>query len=161
MKRNFVFAFLVLLIAVASCSFTNRSFESDDKDKLLLDLITYVLERGHYEPKDINDAFSVNVFTDFVEELDPTRRYFLDEDIQEFQQYKYQIDDQLKNTDISFFNIVYDRLMVRMDEAREIYREVLNVPFDYSREEYIDVDYENVGYATDRSELSGQINTGR
>jgi len=154
MKRNFVFAFLVLLIAVASCSFTNRSFESDDKDKLLLDLITYVLERGHYEPKDINDAFSVNVFTDFVEELDPTRRYFLDEDIQEFQQYKYQIDDQLKNTDISFFNIVYDRLMVRMDEAREIYREVLNVPFDYSREEYIDVDYENVGYATDRSELS-------
>ena len=154
MKRNFVFAFLVLLIAVASCSFTNRSFESDDKDKLLLDLITYVLERGHYEPKDINDAFSVNVFTDFIEELDPTRRYFLDEDIQEFQQYKYQIDDQLKNTDISFFNIVYDRLMIRMDEAREIYREVLKVPFDYSREEFIDVDYENVGYATDRSELS-------
>ena len=84
MKRNFVFAFLVLLIAVASCSFTNRSFESDDKDKLLLDLITYVLERGHYEPKDINDGFSVNVFTDFIEELDPTRRYFLEEDIQEF-----------------------------------------------------------------------------
>ena len=154
MKRNFVFAFLVLLIAVASCSFTNRSFESDDKDKLLLDLITYVLERGHYEPKDINDGFSVNVFTDFIEELDPTRRYFLDEDIQEFEQYKYQIDDQLKNTDISFFNIVYDRLMIRMDEAREIYREVLKVPFDYSREEFIDVDYENVGYATDRSELS-------
>ncbi|MGA9240027.1 S41 family peptidase, partial [Robiginitalea sp.] len=154
MKRNFVFAFLVLLIAVASCSFTNRSFESDDKDKLLLDLITYVLERGHYEPKDINDGFSVNVFTDFIEELDPTRRYFLEEDLQEFEQYKYQIDDQLKNTDISFFNIVYDRLMIRMDEAREIYREVLNVPFDYSQDEFIDVDYENVGYATDRSELS-------
>ncbi|MGA9237620.1 carboxy terminal-processing peptidase [Robiginitalea sp.] len=154
MKRNFVFAFLVLLIAVASCSFTNRSFESDDKDKLLLDLITYVLERGHYEPKDINDSFSANVFEDFIEELDPTRRYFLDEDIQEFQQYKYQIDDQLKNTDISFFNIVYDRLMIRMDEAREIYREVLKTPFDYSRDEFIDVDYENVGYATDRGELS-------
>ena len=154
MKKNFVFAFLVLLIAVASCSFTNRSFESDDKDKLLLDLITYVLERGHYEPKDINDEFSVNVFTDFIEELDPTRRYFLNEDLQEFEQYKFQIDDQLKNTDISFFNIVYERLMIRMDEAREIYREVLNVPFDYSMEEFIDVDYDNVGYAADRSELS-------
>ncbi|MGB5315741.1 MAG: carboxy terminal-processing peptidase [Robiginitalea sp.] len=154
MKKNFVFAFLVLLIAVASCSFTNRSFESDDKDKLLLDLITYVLERGHYEPKDINDEFSVNVFTDFIEELDPTRRYFLNEDLQEFEQYKFQIDDQLKNTDISFFNIVYERLMIRMDEAREIYREVLNVPFDYSMEEFIEVDYDNVGYAADRSELS-------
>ncbi len=154
MKRNFVFAFLILLIAVASCSFTNRSPESDDKDKLLLDLITYVLERGHYEPKDINDGFSVNVFTDFIDELDPTRRYFLQEDLEEFEQYKYQIDDQIKNTDISFFNIVYDRLMLRMEEAREIYREVLDTPFDYSQEEYIDIDYENVGYAADRKELA-------
>ncbi|MDM9631523.1 carboxy terminal-processing peptidase [Robiginitalea aurantiaca] len=153
MKRNFVFAFLILLIAVASCSFTNRSLETDDKDKLLLDLITYVLERGHYEPKDINDGFSVNVFTDFIDELDPTRRYFMAEDLQEFEQYKYQIDDQIKNTDISFFNIVYDRLMLRMENAREIYREVLDTPFDYNREEFIDVDYDNVGYASSREEL--------
>jgi carboxyl-terminal processing protease len=154
MKRNFVFAFLILLIAVASCSFTNRAPESDDKDKLLLDLITYVLERGHYEPKDINDGFSVNVFTDFIDELDPTRRYFLQEDLQEFEQYKYQIDDQIKNTDISFFNLVYDRLMLRMEQARDIYSEVLQTPFDYSLEEYIDIDYEKVGYAADRKELT-------
>ena len=89
MKRNFVFAFLILLIAVASCSFTNRSFETDDKDKLLLDLITYVLERGHYEPKDIDDDFSVSVFEDFIDVIDPTKRYFLEEDLQEFEQYKF------------------------------------------------------------------------
>ena len=64
MKKNFVLGLLVILIAVASCSFTNKSFETNDKDKLLLDLITYVLERGHYEPKDINDKFSANVFAE-------------------------------------------------------------------------------------------------
>ena len=69
MKRNFVLGFLVVLIAVASCSFTSKSFETDDKDKLLLDLITYVLERGHYEPKDIDDEFSANVFDDFIEKI--------------------------------------------------------------------------------------------
>lgn len=153
MKRNFVFAFLILLIAVASCSFTNRSFETDDKDKLLLDLITYVLERGHYEPKEIDDDFSVSVFEDFIDVIDPTKRYFLEEDLQEFEQYKFQLDDQIRNTDITFFNLVYDRLMLRIEDARDIYKEVLEVPFDFDREEYIDVDYENKGYAQDRGEL--------
>ncbi len=146
-------AFLVPLVAVASCSFTNGSFESDDKDKLLLDLITYVLERGHYEPKDINDDFSVSVYEDFIDVIDPTKRYFLESDIAEFEQYKFQIDDQIKNTDISFFNLVYDRLMLRMKEARGIYDEVLQDPFDFNVEESIEIDYEKQPYAADRKEL--------
>ena len=148
-----MFAFVLLLIAVASCSFTNKSFETDDKDKLLLDLITYVLERGHYEPKDINDDFSVSVFEGFIEAVDPTKRYFLEEDLMEFEKYKFQLDDQIRNTEITFFNMVYERLMLRMEEAREVYREVLDTPFDYAAEEYIDIDYENQGYAQDRREL--------
>ncbi|MEN8800209.1 MAG: carboxy terminal-processing peptidase [Flavobacteriaceae bacterium] len=153
MKRNFALGFLVIIIAVASCSFTSKSFETNDKDKLLLDLITYVLERGHYEPKDINDDFSANVFDDFIDIIDPTKRYFLEEDILEFEQYKFQIDDQIKNTDISFFNLVYTRLMTRMNQAKEIYRVVLSDPFDYSVEEHLDIDYEKVDFAASGKEL--------
>ena len=153
MKRNLVLGFLVILIAVASCSFTNKSFETNDKDKLLLDLITYVLERGHYEPKDIDDDFSVSVFEDFISIVDPTKRYFLEEDIQEFEQYKFTIDDQLKNTDISFFNLVHDRLMKRMADARGIYKEVLEVPFDYKVEENIEIDYEKQSFVSSKDKL--------
>ncbi|MBT8211065.1 MAG: carboxy terminal-processing peptidase [Eudoraea sp.] len=153
MKRNFILGFLVILIAVASCSFTNKAFESDDKDKLLLDLITYVLERGHYEPKSINDDFSVNVFNDFIDIIDPTKRYFLEEDILEFERYKFQLDDQIKNTDISFFNLVHKRLEQRMAEAKEIYQEVLDTPFDYDFDESINIDYKNEGFVSSRKEL--------
>lgn len=153
MKKNFVLGFLVILIAVASCSFTNTSFETNDKDKLLLDLITYVLERGHYEPKDINDKFSVSVYEDFIDIIDPTKRYFLASDIREFEQYKYQIDDQIKNTDISFFNLVYQRLMKRMDEAKVIYTDILEEPFDYSLAEEIVVDYKEEPYASNKKQL--------
>lgn len=153
MKKNFALAFVVMLIAVASCSFTNKSFEENDKDKLLLDLITYVLERGHYEPKDIDDNFSANVYEDFLDIIDPTKRYFLESDIKEFEQYKYQLDDQLKNTEISFFNLVYQRLTTRMNEAREIYAEVLNEPFDFNVSENINIDYKEQPYAKNRKEL--------
>jgi carboxyl-terminal processing protease len=153
MKRNLAYALIAMLVAVASCSFTNKSFENDDKDKLLLDLITYVLERGHYEPKEINDDFSVSVFEDFIDILDPTKRYFLEDDIMEFEKYKFQIDDQIKNTEIAFFNLVYDRLMTRMQDAKDIYREVLADPFDYDVEENISISYEKELFAASKSEL--------
>jgi len=153
MRRNLAYGLIAMLVAVASCSFTNKSFENDDKDKLLLDLITYVLERGHYEPKAINDDFSVSVFEDFIDVLDPTKRYFLEEDIMEFEKYKFQIDDQIKNTEIAFFNLVYDRLMTRMQDAKVIYKQVLADPFDYDVEENISISYEKELFAASKSDL--------
>jgi len=153
MKRNLAYVLVVMLIAVASCSFTNKSFENDDKDKLLLDLITYVLEKGHYEPKNINDDFSVSVFEDFVDVIDPTKRYFLASDVKDFEQYKFQIDDQIKNTDITFFNMVYERLLVRMDDAKVIYKEVLKEPFDYNENESISIKYDEETFVADKKEL--------
>ena len=153
MKKNFILALLVILVAVASCSFTNKSFDNDDKDKFLLELISYVLERGHYEPKDINDNFSSNVFDDFIDIVDPTKRYFLQSDIREFEKYRFMIDDEIRNTDITFFNKVYQRLMVRMDEAKGIYEEVLSQPFDYSIDETIDIDYDKQEFASSKKEL--------
>ena len=153
MKRNLAYALIVMLVAVASCSFTNKSFETDDKDKLLLDLITYVLERGHYQPKDIDDDFSVNVFEGFLDILDPTKRYFLESDIQEFEKFKFQLDDQIKNTDITFFDMVYQRLLERMEDAKVIYKEVLDEPFDYTVEETIEIDYDEQGYVDSRKDL--------
>ena len=153
MKKNLAIGLFVVLVAAASCSFTNKTFENDDKDKLLLDLITYVLNKGHYEPKDINDDFSVNVFEDFIDVIDPTKRYFLDSDIKEFEQQKFQIDDQIKNTDITFFNLVYNRLMQRMEDAKGIYQEVLAEPFDYAKEESINIEYKDMLFAESRKDL--------
>lgn len=153
MKKNLAVGLFVVLVAAASCSFTNKTFENDDKDKLLLDLITYVLNKGHYEPKDINDDFSVNVFEDFIDVIDPTKRYFLEEDIKEFEQQKFQIDDQIKNTDITFFNLVYTRLMKRMTDAKGIYQEVLSEPFDYAKEESINIEYNDMLFAASREDL--------
>lgn len=153
MKRNLAYVLMVLMVAVASCSFTNKTFENDDKDKLLLDLITYVLEKGHYEPKNIDDDFSVHVFEDFIDILDPTKRYFLASDIEDFEQYKFQIDDQIKNTDITFFNLVYGRLVERMNDVKGVYKTILNTPFDYSKEETISIAYEEATFVETKKEL--------
>ena len=153
LKKNFKVLFLAIAVSVASCSFTTKEFNDPDKDKLLIDLITFVLQKGHYSPKDMNDEFSKNVYDDFIEGMDPLKRYFLASDIKEFSKYEYEIDDQIKVKDPSFFNLVYSRYSERLQYVKKMYPEVLAVPFDYYRDESITVDYEKVPYTTSKKEL--------
>lgn len=153
LKMNFKVLFLALFMAATSCSFTTKTFDDPDKDKVLLDLITYVLEKGHYSPAQMDDAFSEGVYTDFIDALDPLKRYFLASDIKEFEVYKTEIDDQIKSKDLTFFNLVYERFSERMEEAKKRYIEVLEQPFDYSVDEVINVDYENIVYVNSEKEM--------
>ena len=153
MMKNFKLVILVCLIAITSCSFTNKTFDDPDKDKTLLDLITYVLEKGHYDPKIINDDFSVHVYTDFIDAIDPLKRYFYQSDLKEFSQYKTTIDDQIKNKELTFFNLVYNRLMKRMSESRTLSMNIIDKPFDYGTTETINVDYDNNTYAKSKKEM--------
>lgn len=153
MKRNYKLLVLVLLFAVASCSFTTKTFNDPDKDKTLIELITYVLENGHYDAKDINDSFSKEVYKDYLEAIDPLKRYFYAEDIEEFSQFEEQIDDQVKNREISFFDITHTRLLERMEEAQVIYKEILEQPFDFSKEEILNTDYDQQEYAASKEEM--------
>jgi len=153
MKRNYKIFVLVLLLAVTSCSFTSKTFDDPDKDKLLIDLITYVLQRGHFDAKDIDDDFSGEVYENYLEGLDPLKRFFYAEDIKEFSAYQDKIDDQIQNKELSFFNLTHTRLQERMTEVRGIYKEILAEPFDFSVKEDINTNYEEIEYVTSREEL--------
>ncbi len=154
--KNFKIITLVFVIAISSCSFTTKTFENPDEDKLLIDLITYVLERGHYNPKTINDDFSKHVFNNFIEELDPLKRYFYASDIKEFEKYKTKIDDQIINKEITFFNIVYSRLIRRLEETQKLSLAILEQPFDYKKDETIDLDYEKRSYVQNKREMKNR-----
>ncbi|MCX7546869.1 carboxy terminal-processing peptidase [Xanthomarina sp. F1114] len=153
MKRNYKILVLVVLLAFASCSFTTKTFEDPDKDKLLIQVITYVLQRGHFDPKMVDDEFSADVFDGYLDQLDPLKRYFYQSDIEEFEKYKLELDDQLKEYDISFFNLTYNRLIQRIDESKSIYKEVLASPFDYSIDEEFNSDYKSIGYVKNKKQM--------
>lgn len=156
MKNNFKVLFLAVFVSVASCSFTTKEFNDPDKDKVLLDLITYVLQKGHYDPKDINDQFSADVYENFIKGLDPLKRYFLASDIAEFSKYKTEIDDQIKNKDLTFFDLVYNRFQERMEDVKKIYPEVLSKPFNFNEKEIIDIDYDNLAYTASLKDLQAR-----
>ena len=134
---------------------SNFKFSSDEpnKDRLLVDLVSYVLDKLHYNPKIINDDFSLKVFDDFIDTVDSQKRFFLESDIQLLSEYKLLIDDQINSSDITFFNATYEILKKRISEVEGFYELILTQPFDFNIDEDINLDYENLSYASNLDEL--------
>ena len=152
LMRKYNWILLFILIGFLGFGLTLKNKEPN-KDKLLLEIISYVLNRGHYDPKNINDTFSENVFSYYLENLDGQHRFFLNSDIKNFEIYRYKIDDEIKNTKIDFFNITFFKLMERMEQVEGFYKKLLEKPFDFSIRDKINLDYDKTPYSSNILEL--------
>ncbi len=141
---------LVIYFEVSNFRFSS---EEPNKDRLLVDLVSYVLDKLHYDPKIINDDFSIKVYDEFIEAIDSQKRFFLESDIEMLSNYRLLIDDQINSSDITFFNTAYEALINRITEVEGFYEEILDEPFDFNIDEEISLDYENINYAININDL--------
>ncbi|WP_396199345.1 carboxy terminal-processing peptidase [Flavobacterium sp.] len=154
MKRNYKVLLVVGIVVAGLWSFIpSKKVTGDDKDKMLIELLSFVLEKGHFSPIELNDEFSKKAYASYIESLDPTKRFFIQSDISEFQNYELAIDDMIRNKDLSFFDLTYKRLMQRMKESKVIYTSILSKPLDLNDNETINVDYEKLPYAATMKDL--------
>jgi carboxyl-terminal processing protease len=128
-----------------------NKFDDPNKDKLLVELISVVLDRLHYDPKIIDDDFSKSVYDDYIKAIDPQKRFLLKSDIKKFDQYQLLIDDQIKSSSTDFFNLTYETLMSRVNDVESFYKEILKNPFDFNIDETLNIDFEELDYAADLS----------
>ncbi len=154
MNRNYKVLLVVGILAAGLWSFIpSKKLIGDDKDKMLIELLSFVLEKGHFSPIEINDEFSKKAYASYIESLDPTKRFFIQSDIAEFQKYELAIDDMIRSKDLTFFDLTYKRLMLRMKESKVIYTDILSKPLDLNDNETINVDYEKLPYAASMIDL--------
>ena len=150
---GFVISGIISLVIYFEVSNVNFSSDEPNKDRLLVDLVSYVLDKLHYDPQIINDDFSIKVYDDFIDAVDSQKRFLLKSDLELFSQFRLSIDDQINSSDITFFNVVYETLKKRIDEVENFYGEILEVPFNFQINEEINLDYENLEYASSSDEL--------
>ena len=156
MKFNFLHIVAIVTIILFGFSFSEEKFSDPNKEKLLIEVVKYVVEKGHYSTLDINDDISEKIYNTYLEQLDAQKRFFLQSDIRQFEKYKFKLDDQLKDQDLTFFNLVYETSRKRINEVKNYYEEIMNNSFDFSSNEDINLDFENKSYARNSNEIKNR-----
>ncbi|MAJ83356.1 MAG: tail-specific protease [Flavobacteriaceae bacterium] len=151
MKHRYLF--LVIPLFFIGFTFSDKKFSDPNKDKLLIEIVKYVVEKGHYNKIEINDGVSEKIFSSFINQFDSQKRFFLKSDIKNFEKYKFMLDDQIKNYDLTFFNLVYETSKLRFEEIKKYYKEIIANPFDFNSKETLDLDFENKDYSKNKNEV--------
>lgn len=152
--RSFKFFGIALLFVAGSLIvLASRSSSDDIRRDLLLKVISFAVNSGHYQPGDINDKFSEKAFSLYIERIDYAKRFLLQEDVDELAKYKKELDDAMRDINFEFLDksvvILDDRTM----EAKDYYAEILNKPFDFELEEDYEFDADEIEFVKTQQDL--------
>ena len=120
--QSFVKATLtIFLVLIALADSRADSIKIDDGQSALFREILERLATGHYRSQSIDDSLSERYLTEYISILDSGKNYFLQSDIDEFDQWKYVLDDLSKRGDVSpgfkMFNRLRDRAIDRLQSV--------------------------------------------
>ena len=105
MKKNLKYTLPALVLIAALAAGFSWKAPSDDQEKVVMLLVHDALAGVHYQPKPIDDAFSQEVMDFFLESLDAEKRFLQQSDMDQMRAYQNQLDDALKNADLTFFQL--------------------------------------------------------
>ena len=120
---------IIFVVLIALADSRADSIKIDDGQSALFREILERLATGHYRSQSIDDSLSERYLTEYIRILDSGKNYFLQSDIDEFDQWKYVLDDLSKRGDISPGFIMFNRLR---DRAKDRLQSVLTLLEDSS-----------------------------
>ena len=117
------------------------------------ELVTHILTTYHYKKTKLNDELSSSIFTNYFDNLDQNKNYFINSDIERFERFRYVIDDAIKNKDISLAYEIFKKYRNRVEERINFALEIVNYNFDFSIEESFRFDRRDDNWLNNISDL--------
>lgn len=144
-------AFILISIAVVAYSLSpspllNGQVGTHNKNQDITLEIIRKLDNKHFLDLKVDNELSSKFLDNYLERLDPNKAFFYQSDIKEIDQYRYLLDDQLKNGDNSAGFVIYSLYKQRLTERLKKVIDLLkkdSVIFDFSKNESIDDNPEN------------------
>jgi carboxyl-terminal processing protease len=110
----------------------------------------------HYDRQRLNDDLSSKIFDLYIKSMDGSRSYFLQSDIDEFEQYRNKLDDGLIDGNLNVPFMMYNRLQQRVTERLSFLLKQLPEKakeFDFSTDEHISIEREDAAWPKNTEEL--------
>ncbi len=163
MKRSWIIVALLLANQAAFAKLQATESLSPEPNLVPLEIhsattqnIVAALTSRHFVPTDLDDALSSTIYDAYLNDLDRGKNYFLASDIEEFEQYRFSLDDALRqgNLDTAFyiFNRYRERVLSRFKKVLRVLEAGIE-QFDFTRQEVLLLDTENLSWAKTPDEL--------
>ncbi len=123
------------------------------KEAALMQALLQGLNRLHFQPKAVDDAFSKEVYNLYLKDIDNSRRLLTKADIAQLQQFELQLDDQANAGTFQFFDLSIQLFDQAQTKTQVWYREILGKPMDFSKNELLEADGQKTDWAKDDAEL--------
>jgi len=149
--RSSVFVLLILGGVFLSAYYPQA--DPKEKEGVIFDTLLTILDRVHFNPKEIDDEFSKEAFETFLKYIDYGKRFLTQEDIDGLQQYELLIDDQAKMRDLTFFNAAMDRLDVGFEKSKSFYEKIKTEDLQEHATGMIELDSEKKQWAANDTQL--------
>lgn len=118
--------------------------------------IVYELTRKHYVTTSINDALSSRIFEAYLLNMDPGKSYLLQSDIDDFEIYRYELDDTLRKGNLApayaMWNRYQERWIARLKKVIASLEEGID-DYDFTRDEELLLDRRESPWATSEEQL--------
>lgn len=164
------YSIIILLVLVSAYIFTGRSNDIQPDEIIIYDstkvvepknhhsfenqLITTLLSRYHLRKINLNDSLSSVIFERYINNLDFSKLYFTKTDIDQFAEYRYNLDDKILSGDISFFYDIFNLYLKRVNERSSYIEILLNQEFDFAVKNVFMVKRDSINWASDNDELN-------
>jgi len=122
------------------------------RDRQVTKSVAILLQRYHFARRPLDDELSERALEGFLKSLDPLKIHFFQSDVQEFNKYRQEIDDQLSDGDISLAYDIFERFLQRVDQRIAITDKLLAQEHDFTVDESLITDRELLDYPANEQE---------
>ncbi|MDR6785951.1 carboxy terminal-processing peptidase [Pedobacter africanus] len=125
----------------------------DEKQALVCKEIVGLIENYNYKKIKINDSISSLVLDKYIKDLDPYKYYFLASDIKEFEKFRYSLDDDFRNGDLSAPFYIFNVYLKRYNEFLTYAFTEIKAKQNYTQNETYVFDREKMPWTSSKSAL--------
>ena len=153
MRKNIIIILGVLTAGVIFVSTLDPGEQQNKKEVMTMHALLSVMDQMHLEPADIDDEFSEKSFKAYIDYLDGAKRFFIQPEIEQLRKFEHQIDDQIKDRQLMFFDQSLVMLNSAIERGKTIYEDVIAESFDIHNQESFELDADKRSFAADEEAL--------
>ncbi|REK11384.1 MAG: tail-specific protease [Planctomycetota bacterium] len=122
-------------------------------DKHVTRAITILMNREHLTRHPLDNEISERWLDNYLKMLDPRKVFFTQSDVDHWRNYRDQLDDLAVRGDTTVAYRVFQQFLDRIDERVKLVNELVYQPHDFSVDEVMVTDPDEIGYAKNDAEL--------